>query len=79
MSTNYTPERRLVCEICGRSFKEYRTAEEALLQAIYGEKPLCKECYSKKDLVPCSNCGTLTNGLVLYEGKPYCSRCLELF
>ncbi len=71
------PQRIETCSECGRNFRDKRTAEQALLEAIFGEL-LCTECKQKKDFVTCSTCNEpIEKGRAIhYEDLPYHYYCL---
>ncbi len=68
----WRPKATLICSNCNISFSECRTAEEALLQAIFGSNPLCKKCTSEKDMLPCFICGTLVKDPISLNHRHYC-------
>lgn len=63
------------CTKCNTEFKEYRTPEAKLIQAIYGG-PLCARCAESSSLVFCSKCNERVDDPIYYEGLPYCVGCL---
>ena len=69
------------CSSCGRRFRSWETPEEMLLQAIFGEGPLCKPCARKRDeglLYLCNSCGKAIekDKEVLFNDRPYHTYCL---
>ena len=69
------------CAKCGSLFREWESAEEMLLQAIFGEGPLCKKCTRKRDkdmLYLCTSCGSRIekDKEVFFNSEPYHSYCL---
>jgi len=71
------PQRWLECSECGKNFRDKRTAEQALLEAIFGEM-LCPECIQKKEFITCIACNEpVKRGTeIYYENLPYHSKCL---
>ena len=68
--------RELTCTNCGKQFWSTRTAEEDLLDAIFGEV-LCPDC-KILELPTCSNCkGVILGEPIYYETKPYCRDCID--
>ena len=69
------------CAKCYKSFAEWETPEEMLLQAIFGEGPLCKKCAKERDealLYLCNACRKRIekDKEVLFNDRPYHSYCL---
>ena len=71
------PQRIETCSECGRRFRDRRKAEQALLEAIFGEM-MCPQCRHKKDFVTCTACSEpVERGTeIYYEKLPYHSKCL---
>jgi len=64
-----------ICENCGVGFREARTPEERLLNAVFGVT-LCHNCQSKFEIIECTECGKEVVRPVYFDGKPYHSFCL---
>lgn len=60
------------CSNCGRRFKPWQVAEERLLQAIFGQRPLCKKCAKEGKYPKCTICGKPTTANLYFNGNPYC-------
>lgn len=66
------------CSKCGKAYNPNAyTAEERLLQAIFGEH-LCPHCFTLKDAVTCVKCNKDTLTPVYYNEEPYHSKCLAV-
>ena len=62
-------------ELCMDCQKEL-TAEERLLNAIYGDAPICKDCYDNRKYPHCTKCGKPTKDNLYYNNLPYHTGCL---
>lgn len=65
------------CSECGKRFKRYQTPEERLLQAIYGDGPICKKCRMKKLGTQCTQCGEFVDYVTGFNDERLCKGCLE--
>jgi hypothetical protein len=70
----------LICSKCGKHFRDDRSAEEALLEAIFGEV-LCYKCRTEKGCETCTKCGILIspyldNKPYYFANQPYHKECL---
>lgn len=63
----------LICSKCGKRFKEWRSNEEKLLQAIFGDS-LCKECRMGYGI--CAKCGKPAEKPIYFNEEPYHPKCL---
>lgn len=64
------------CNKCGKAYDPTEfTAEERLLQALFGEH-LCPHCHTHRDAQVCVKCVEEVLAPVYYEGEPYHSKCL---
>lgn len=63
------------CSRCGREFISNKTPEALLLDAIFG-KNLCYNCIAET-YPRCSICGDLVSNPIIYNGKSYCSECID--
>ena len=70
MSRKYTPILR-TCELCGEEFDEYRSAEEKMLDAIFGHKYICRKCREEGTGVKCTKCGQTVWDPVYSNNLPY--------
>jgi len=61
------------CEECGKKYRIWQTAEERLLQAIFGRKILCKPCAYRAKWPKCTQCGLPTQSGLEFNDKPYCA------
>ncbi len=69
------------CVNCGKRFREWRTPDERLLDAIFGAGPLCKSCAKKRDeelSYLCRSCWKpIPRGKeIFFNNQPYHSYCL---
>lgn len=63
-----------VCDGCGRKYRIWQTAEERLLQAIFGKPLYCKKCAEKAKWPACKSCGLPTQSGLYYNDDPYCAQ-----
>ncbi len=65
-----------ICTTCGTKYNPtLYTAEERLLQAIFGEH-LCPKCKVEQNTVKCTKCMNRTTSPIYYNDDPYHSECL---
>jgi len=70
------------CQVCNRRYKEYRTPEERLYDAIFGrEGSICKPCRDLRDqdllpVCPWCNLHVPRESETSFNGQPYHSYCL---
>ena len=64
------------CEKCNRKFRIYLTAEERLLQAIFGKQTLCRKCALEAKYPKCTKCQKITTAGLEFNDLPYCPRCM---
>ncbi|KKM07220.1 hypothetical protein LCGC14_1736210 [marine sediment metagenome] len=80
-SNEKLPQPLRECPKCHTQFHYWETAEEMLLQAIFGEGPLCKKCTRIRDeALPylCNTCGKAIekDKEVFFNDRPYHTYCL---
>ncbi len=64
------------CSKCGEAYNPNKfTAEQRLLQAIFGEN-LCPKCFATKGSSICVECNKDVSELVYYNEESYHSICL---
>ena len=75
------PQRTETCSECGRRFRNTYTAEQALLEAIFGDL-MCPQCKHKKDFVTCTACNEplqVWGDSYRDEYTHYCDSCAKKY
>ena len=64
------------CENCNRKYRDTKTLDQRLLDAIFGEKHLCPTCLKDLTWPKCAECNKPIERPILYNNEPYHASCL---